>query len=462
MINIKEHEGKVVWHNLIFIFLFSIVLRLINLVFLDISSAALLIEDAHMYWHQTTEIMRHKEFAVSNNGVLSPITERVPLYYILLSCIRILFGESLLATLIVQSVMDSLSCVLIGMLGTVYSNKAGLISGVLAAISPNLIINSASILTDSLFLFLFTAMLLFLVYFIKTIKLKFLVFSALLLGCAIMTRSVAQFLPFLLSIVIYIVCLINGKSIIKVSCFSLLFLLISILIVSPVLHRNIIEFDTFQLTSQNGTHVAGWVAPLVRQKYDQTPQDVGANELIVKIESEFKLENDKDIDELNAFEKSKVLSSGGLNSLISYPLKSILSAWMEGAVMNLAAPALVIDQRLRELSTLHYYEIQGKNIIERVAKYLINNSKLYTTIVVCMLLLVPISIILKCYGLFILARKYRGIAILTVFYILYFLIINGPVASPKYRLPIEPALIILTAIGILEMYKFKVEKMRLK
>jgi hypothetical protein len=31
----------------------------------------------------------------------------------------------------------------------------------------------------------------------------------------------------------------------------------------------------------------------------------------------------------------------------------------------------------------------------------------------------------------------------------YILVVNGPVASPKYRLPIEPVLVLLSAAGLL-------------
>jgi hypothetical protein len=35
---------------------------------------------------------------------------------------------------------------------------------------------------------------------------------------------------------------------------------------------------------------------------------------------------------------------------------------------------------------------------------------------------------------------------------LYILAVNGPVASPKYRLPMEPALAVLTGAGLASLF----------
>jgi hypothetical protein len=45
-----------------------------------------------------------------------------------------------------------------------------------------------------------------------------------------------------------------------------------------------------------------------------------------------------------------------------------------------------------------------------------------------------------------LSRNYAGILLLAG-WCLYILVINGPVASPKYRLPMEPTLVVLWGAG---------------
>ena len=48
-------------------------------------------------------------------------------------------------------------------------------------------------------------------------------------------------------------------------------------------------------------------------------------------------------------------------------------------------------------------------------------------------------------------RVWYGICLLLI--VLYFLIISGPVGYAKYRLPFEPVLIVLLAIGIKGLYR---------
>jgi hypothetical protein len=53
-------------------------------------------------------------------------------------------------------------------------------------------------------------------------------------------------------------------------------------------------------------------------------------------------------------------------------------------------------------------------------------------------------------GFFTLLRRGANVAglLLLAGWIVYILALNGPVASPKYRLPIEPVLALLTGAGL--------------
>jgi hypothetical protein len=57
-------------------------------------------------------------------------------------------------------------------------------------------------------------------------------------------------------------------------------------------------------------------------------------------------------------------------------------------------------------------------------------------------------LVLEIIGFIILARILPWAAVLGGGVLAYFLLINGPVAAPKYRLPMEPVLIILCAIPL--------------
>jgi hypothetical protein len=55
---------------------------------------------------------------------------------------------------------------------------------------------------------------------------------------------------------------------------------------------------------------------------------------------------------------------------------------------------------------------------------------------------------LELVGFVMLARTLPWAALFAAGVVGYFLLVNGPVAAPKYRLPMEPVLIVLAAIPL--------------
>ena len=74
----------------------------------------MLLEDAALYWATATSgqtFMENAHLAIFSQ------TERMPGYFIFLTTIISIFGENFLPSLVVQSVIDSVTCVMIGVLG---------------------------------------------------------------------------------------------------------------------------------------------------------------------------------------------------------------------------------------------------------------------------------------------------------------------------------------------------------
>ena len=57
-------------------------------------------------------------------------------------------------------------------------------------------------------------------------------------------------------------------------------------------------------------------------------------------------------------------------------------------------------------------------------------------------------LVLEAIGFVMLARMLPWAALFAGGVVGYFLLVNGPVATPKYRLPMEPVLIVLAAIPL--------------
>jgi hypothetical protein len=130
------------------------------------------------------------------------------------------------------------------------------------------------------------------------------------------------------------------------------------------------------------------------------------------------------------------------------PLSAYVEAWSEGIFVNLGAPALLSDPRVRFLPKPSYYATPGASLWDRAQAYFLNSTGLYQLLLILGLIsMVPFAV-LEVIGFVILARRLPWAAACAFAICAYYLLINGPIASAKYRLPIEPILIVLTAISI--------------
>ena len=118
----------------------ALVFRLTNLAIIDFSPDAMLLEDAAFYW--TTATIGQTFLDNAHLAIFSQ-TERMPGYFLFLAAIVGIFGENFLPVLFIQSVIDSITCVMIGALGCYIYPRHWRIFGLLAAIWPNLLSTAA-------------------------------------------------------------------------------------------------------------------------------------------------------------------------------------------------------------------------------------------------------------------------------------------------------------------------------
>jgi hypothetical protein len=130
------------------------------------------------------------------------------------------------------------------------------------------------------------------------------------------------------------------------------------------------------------------------------------------------------------------------------PPAALAKAWLEGAVVNLTAPALLADPRVRALPKPSFYNTPGAGLWQKARAYLFDDPGRYQLLLVLGLVAMLPFLVLEAIGFVMLARMMPWAAVLGGGVIAYFLLLNGPVATPKYRLPMEPVLIVLAAIPL--------------
>lgn len=433
------------------VFALAFAARLLNLGLIGDLAAYAVFDDAPLYWNGALWWLESGSFTAKSGTVYAPEVERVPGYFLFLVPFRWLFGDSILAALVGQATLDALTCVVIAVTGSMVAPAVGLVSGLLAALWPNLIIHSAMILSDSVFVFLFSIVLLFSARYLRAGRTVDAGAAGLACGVAIMTRTVAMFLPFAMAIVAPIVAWRHRRGPGAAVAACLLVVALAAVPAAPLVLRNLEQFGTAQLTTQKGTHALYWVVGQILAQAEQRPFEEVTRELLRDFTASLERRN-VDLSKLNPYEQSDEKLRYAAERLSDIPLSDTIKAWLSGAVINLASPAVVVDTRVRALNRRSFAETTGDGLVDRLATFLFDNDSDYTLIVGIGSVASAIALALQFLGWTWLARHLPYAAAISAAVILYILLINGPVASPKYRLPIEPVLIILQAAAMVNLY----------
>ncbi len=423
----------------------ALVVRLANVAAMPLEPGLLLGDDAWLYWENARSLWEHRTFADSASS------GRMPGYFLLLAGLMGVLGPSFLGVLAVQALIDAVTCVLVGMIGARLSLSVGLVAGLLAAAWPNLIIVSASVLTDSFFMLPFTAMLYAFVRFLETGSLRWAGWAGLFLGTAIMVRAAAQYFPLAMLLLVVAIPLWRWRDWRRGGLAGLVFLTAVALPLAPWLHRNVTQFDTLALTSQGGVHLDVWVLPSIFSITRGLTMVQALDEIYARREAYF-AGRGLVMDEMNIFVQSRVRTDFFLAQLSGIPPADILKSWGYGMAVNLFAPAIGADPRVRAMPHPSFAGTSYLNPLSRITLYIQEASPLYLAVVAMGIVGAVLASLLQIYGAVLLARVSGWMVILGVAGMLYFLLISGPITAPKYRLPFEPVLIILQAMALVELW----------
>jgi len=446
---------RIAAHPLKTVFLLALLVRLINLAFLTGNQSFFAETDAFAYWKLGAGLASPESFW----STLLAETDRMPLYPLLLGGIRHIFGDAPRMVAILQSVIDAGTCALIAALGALISPLVGLIAGILAALSVTLIVFSTQILTETASLFFFTLMLLAGARFLRHPTNALAIIAGLAGGIAAATRpAVAPLLAAAVPLVL-VIALMQRRGFAAALAAALLFAVGAAAPIAPVLLRNVIHYGSFSLTTQTGHHLADWIVPLVTERADGTPyqktvdrmEALYAQRAQTTLCAPRKLECSAEHDlngQTNPFQRAAVKSEVAREAMARLPLSAYAKAWLEGMVVNLASPALLIDPRVRALPKPSFYNTPGASLWEKTRAYLFDDPAAYQVLLIVGLVAMLPILMLEAAGFVMLARTLPWAAVFAGGVLAYFLLLNGPVATPKYRLPMEPVLIVLAAIPL--------------
>lgn len=372
----------------------------------------------------------------------------MPIYVWFVSLVLALSGSlSPLWPVLMQCVIDSLTCVVIACIAGCFDRRLMAPAGFLAAINPTMIVMSGLLLTDCLFLFTCSLSILCLGNWMRSATVKSAVMLGMALGIAALTRI--MIVPW--AGVIFGFMMLVGvwmKSPLRKLFFqaAVAFVVFS-LFIAPLLLRNIVKYDALALTPQTGAYVLYWLVPLTKEAADGTPQAEGAQEMERRYPS---ISNEGN--ENNPFVRSKEMTKYGLKELRQLGGTAIAKAWGLGAAINVFSPAATMSPLVSLLPRTGFYNTPGKSKVEKIWNFLFKNDNLlYGWILVTGSIGVLVFRTIQIRGLvaIIKGRSTQRYALLLILglWFGFTLIVNGPIATPKYRLPLEPVFVVFSAIG---------------
>lgn len=365
--------------------------------------------------------------------------DRMPGYTIFLHLTMAPFGaDAYWAPIVVQMAIDALACIAIARTAEIVKPGAGRYAGLLAALNPTQIVLAATMLGDTIF--------------VACLAFGFLSLARLWkgegrpaaigfwFGLALFNRAVVW--PFLPVLGFGIFLLKRGRQGVRD---AVIVLGIVAAFAAPMILRNGVTYGNFALSSQGPIHMALWWYPLVRESEDGTPYPQSFAEMRARYAA-LRGEGER-----TPFEEAAIFRELTREYLWALPPQAFVKAWLSGMAINLASPATLMIPRVMKIQRIGFYETEGETPFSKMRNFIAESStaRYLAWMAGGALIEWPVRL-LGVLGLWLLlrSRERRAPAIFAIAWIGFILAVQGPVASAKYRLPIEPIAMVLAGVAV--------------
>lgn len=374
--------------------------------------------------------------------------ERMPVYPLYVGLMREFFGPDPLLPVLGQIVLDAGTCWLIAKLAGAVDPRLELPAGLLAAINPTQIVMACLLLGDSFFVFFVAGTLLAAVRWLAAPSAAKAAIFGLWAAFALFNRSLVWPLlaltPFAMLAAAW---LLRGTAPLRAAGQAAIFAAIVGAFAGTIVLRNWSDYGAAALTSQAGNFAAMWVVPMARQAKDGTPFLEGQDKVYRAM-----LDKDPNFLKRDPFDQSREWAAMAKADMAELGWRPIVSAWAAGIAINLFSPAILMSPPVMALPRTGYYGTPGDGLAEKMWNFVFaNDNAAYARWLAGGIAIdVPLKL-LAIAGLVLgLANaRLRWPVLLLAGWVAFVLLVSGPVASAKYRLPIEPATIVFAVLFLM-------------
>jgi hypothetical protein len=426
--------------------------------------------DASQYYVLALSFLDSGQFKMGD----TPLTFGAPLYSIFLALPIYIFGldESAAAIVFVQCALLYLTGSLSRYILLKFSSKFGLLLHALVIFNPNSMITAHLVQSETLFTFLLVWSVVVIFKIITDFSWRNIILLGILIGLAALTRPIALYLLILYPVFILTVLIIKGKpNIHNVAVFHrngfwiklLAIGLIGGLVVSPWYIRNYAKFDMVFFTSNSGAYLQSQYIQLKNQGSGWSVADAMkehkrkfSNYLTKERKNSFCLDNDRHWS-CNSVLTRVSLKAITEESLIVH-LKAFIHSWgtlfFSGGASNIRN-YLGFDGK----DLIANFQNNAFNGLESIVKLVANMNFSYLFIFIFTTTFSIISRITGIIGVFYLLKnkKWRPYGVLLIEVVVVFTAAYLYLGQSRFRVPLEPILMLFSVIGIL--YIIKARKM---
>jgi len=379
-------------------------------------------------------------------------TERVPGYGMFLAlCATLAPGgeilegvvgtNALLLAMVLQNLAGFSVVYTMHRTGALFDQTTANLAGGFAALNLNMVVYSNQVLTESLFYPLFAVMLYFFLRYHVSRAGRDLALAAAMLGVCTMVRTVTMYLPlFMVGYLLVEWCRDGLRARLRRAA---LFAVVFVVLVAPWLARNAVLHGHVAMTSQGVRALTEWVVPGIALFEEGLPPAKAGKSKYSQLWKEHLKTLPEEV-RANPFARDVAAKAWFVDYLRTVSPLSVVKAWVWGASKNILSPSSMGVVNMLALDWRGYYESPGDNALERLWNFLTYNP----AFAVAGLVLTLLFRVVQLAGAWRLVRARPGMALGGLMVVGYFLAVNGPVGYARYRLPLEPLFVLLTALAV--------------
>ncbi|MCK4234321.1 glycosyltransferase family 39 protein, partial [candidate division WOR-3 bacterium] len=392
---------------------------------------------------------------------------RTPVYPLFIAFTYLLSGYRNWFIILSQCFLDALVALLIfsSALILIKNVHFSFLTGLLYSIHPHQALYTTQILSEILFTLLIAFFLVLFIVFLKR-KLKvFIALSGIFLGIAILTRPIAFYFFIPILFIIFLELKRKTKLILQ-SC--LIFLFSFLIVLTPWYMRNYITYRRVFLSTIGNWNIGYYNAAFVtsfkekislREAQSVIEQQVKRRYGISDEDYVYATDNPEICGEIASYGFEIIRenlgtyvflhSAGFLHTFIPIEYAFLYKIFSSKGVSQAREADPVTKKALSSILRGKFISSIKTVFDERFRKFPFWFSIIWFSFVLFQLFIYFFAI----WGLKYFFKNSRIIFLLFLMTILYFLLIPGPVGDSRFRVPVEPVIILLAGVGIYSMRK---------